>query len=250
MKQVLVVWVILSALLCGFAKQVVDKETLYQGSTIEALLAGNYDRVDTVKNIKAKGNIGLGTFDGLDGEMIVADGKIYKVAKTGVVTEEPDNSGSPFYAVTTFNADVKGSLKEVTDTAMVDLKKYMDTLRPRGDLPYAIRIKCKAKTIKVRSVGPYKQPYPLLSDAIKEQAVFEYTDISGVIAGFWMPDYLGNANAANYHLHFISDDHTKGGHVLDLTLTSAEVELDETPGYNITFAPYKTKSLLVKDTYK
>jgi acetolactate decarboxylase len=117
-------------------------------------------------------------------------------------------------------------------------------------LPYAIRIKCKAKTIKVRSVGPYKKPYPLLSDAIKEQAVFEYTDVTGTMVGFWMPDFLGNANAANYHLHFISDDRTKGGHVLDVVLTNADMELDETPGYNIIFAPYKTTPLSVKDTYK
>ncbi|MEI6519784.1 MAG: acetolactate decarboxylase [bacterium] len=248
MKHLLLIAVILSALLCGYPQQAIDKETLYQGSTIEALLAGNYDSVDIVKNIKTKGNIGLGTFERLDGEMIIIDGKIYRVAKTGAVTEEADNAGSPFYAITTFDSDVKGSLN--IDTTIIDLKKYIDGLRPRSDLPYAIRIKCKAKSIKVRSVGPYKKPYPLLSDAIKEQATFDYTDVNGTMVGFWMPDFLGNANAANYHLHFISDDRTKGGHVLDVVLTSAEVELDETPGYNITFAPYKTMPLLVKDTYK
>ncbi len=249
MKHLFLVTLLIFALLCGYSQQVIDRETLYQGSTIEALLAGNYDGVDTVKNIKVKGDTGLGTFDGLDGEMIILDGKIYKVAKSGVVTEEKDDSRSPFYAVTFFNADVKGSLK-TPETTLADLKKGLDVLRPRNDLPYSIRIKCKAKSVKVRSVGPYKKPYPLLSDAIKEQAVFEYADISGTLAGFWMPDYLGNTNAAGYHLHFISDDRTKGGHVLDLVLTSAEIELDETPGYNITFAPYKTAPLLVKDTYK
>jgi acetolactate decarboxylase len=249
MKKLFLLTFILSAMLCGYSQQTIDRETLYQGSTIEALLAGNYDSVDSVKNIKTKGDTGLGTFDGLDGEMIIVDGKIYKAAKDGVVSEQNDDTRSPFYAVTYFDVDVKGTLK-APETTLVDLKKEIDSLRPRSDLPYTIRIKCTAKSVKVRSVGPYKKPYPLLSDAIKEQAVFEYKDISGILVGFWMPDYLGNANAANYHLHFISDDRTKGGHVLDLILILGDIELDETPNYNITFAQYKTAPLVVKDSYK
>ena len=83
-----------------------DNEVLYQGSTIEALLAGNYEGVASVEKIKSQGDVGLGTFTGLDGEMIILDGVVYKAAKTGKVTVENDNVQSPFYTVTSFEADI------------------------------------------------------------------------------------------------------------------------------------------------
>ncbi len=226
-----------------------DRETIFQGATMESLLAGNYDSVATVKDIRAEGDTGLGTFTGLDGEMIVLDGKVYKVLRSGEAEVQPDDAGSPFYAVTDFDADIEKSI----DSESLDydgLKKAMDAIRPRNDLPYALRIPCTLSSLQVRSEGPYEKPYPVLQDALKEQAVFDYTDISGTLVGFWFPDFLGNANAAGYHLHFISDDLKKGGHVLALTLTDAQIRMDETPGFSIAFSPYETVPLEQETSYK
>lgn len=226
-----------------------DNETLYQGSTIEALLAGNYEGVASVEKIKSQGDVGLGTFTGLDGEMIILDGVVYKAAKTGKVTVENDNVQSPFYAVTSFEADITNKIGPCS-MELNQLRTKLDGLRKRDDLLYAIVIKVKLQSIKVRSVGPYQQPFPLLSDAIKEQNVFDYREISGRLVGFWIPAYMGNTNAAGYHLHFLSDDCQKGGHVLDLTLNEAEISMDETPVLHIEFAPYPTKPLEKPDSYK
>ena len=232
----------------AFADFQADRETLYQGSTIASLLAGNYDGVAAVEKIKSQGDVGLGTFAGLDGEMIILDGVVYKAAKTGKVTAENDKVQSPFYAVTFFEADITKKIK--TDGIKLDaLKAKLDELRKRNDLPYAIVIKGKFQSIKVRSVGPYQPPFPLLSDAIKEQNVFDYTDISGRLVGFWFPPYMGNTNAAGYHLHFLSDDCQKGGHVLGLVIKEAEICLDETPILNIEFSPYPTKPLEIPASY-
>lgn len=233
----------------AFADSQIDRETLYQGSTIEALLAGNYDGVATVAKIKSQGNIGLGTFANLDGEMIILNGVVYKVAKTGKVTVEDDKVQSPFYSVTFFDADIIKKIK--TDGIKLNsLRAELDDLRPRNDLPYAIVIKGKFKSVKLRSVGPYEPPFPLLSNAVTEQSVFDYTDISGSLVGFWFPPFMGNTNAAGYHLHFLSDDCQKGGHVLDLEMNEAEISLDETPTFNIEFSPYPTKPLEISDSYK
>ncbi len=232
-----------------FADSQIDRETLYQGSTIEALLAGNYDGVATVEKIKSQGNVGLGTFANLDGEMIILDGVVYKAAKTGKVTAENDDVQSPFYSVTFFDADIIKKIK--TDGMKLNsLKAVLDDLRPRNDLPYAIVIKGKFKSVKLRSVGPYCPPFPLLSNAVREQSEFDYTDISGSLVGFWFPPFMGNTNAAGYHLHFLSDDCQKGGHVLDLEMNEAEISLDETPTFNIEFSPYPTKPLEKPDSYK
>lgn len=250
MKKTLVMLCFILAIVSSvFASPVIDKETIYQGSTIEALLAGNYDGVATVKKIRSQGNMGLGTFTGLDGEMIVLDGKVYKAAKDGKVTVQNDNVQSPFYAVTYFNADITKKITN-TDLTLNSLKKELDQLRTRNDLPYAIIIKGKFKAVKVRSVGPYEPPFPLLSEAVKEQSVFDYSEVSGRLVGFWLPAYMGNTNAAGYHLHFLSDDSQKGGHILDLVITDAEISLDETPNFHIEFSPYPTKPLEKADSYK
>ncbi len=232
----------------GFANPATDKETIYQGSTIEALLAGNYDGVATVKKIRTQGNMGLGTFAGLDGEMIVLDGKVYKASKSGKVTVEEDSVQSPFYAVTSFEADITKKIA-APNMSLELLKQELDKLRPRNDLPYAIIIKGNFKTMKMRSAGPYQKPFPVLSDALKEQNVFDYAEVSGRLVGFWLPSYMGNTNAAGYHLHFLSDDRQKGGHVLDLVLTDAEISLDETANFHIEFSPYPTRPLEKADRY-
>ncbi|WP_346355383.1 acetolactate decarboxylase [Azotosporobacter soli] len=251
MKKIL--WLVSLVLLFSFgglasAKEI-DTAAIYQGSTIEALLAGNYSGVASVKQIKQKGDTGLGTFAGLDGEMIILDGQVYKAAKNGTVTLEGDAAQSPFYAVTQLRKngnEVK--LAEATDYAA--LKLQIDNLRSRSDLPYAVVVKGTFAALTVRSVGPYEKPYPLLSNAVKEQSVFQYKNVQGTLVGFWLPSYLGNANASGYHLHFLSDDKQKGGHVLELQMREGRLLLDEKSKLEIEFAPYQTVPLLQKDSYK
>ncbi len=222
---------------------------IYQGSTIEALLAGNYEGVASVGEILVKGDTGLGTFAGLDGEMIVLGGKVYKAAKDGSVTLQSDAAQSPFYAVSSFSGSERASLQgEGYD--YVGLKDKLDLLRKRTDLPHLIVISGKFASVKVRSAGPFSKPFPLLSAALQSQSVYEYENVSGVLVGFWLPAYLGNANASGYHLHFISDDRKRGGHLLELRLQEGEVRIEAKQGLQIEFAPYQTTPLLQSDAYK
>ncbi|AKU98047.1 Alpha-acetolactate decarboxylase [Labilithrix luteola] len=59
-------------------------------------------------------------------------------------------------------------------------------------------------------------PFPTLERATATQIEFTYTNITGTLVGFRLPAYLGTTNQTGYHLHFVSDDHTAGGHVLDV----------------------------------
>ena len=52
------------------ANPITNRETLSQVSTINALLAGVYDGILTVGELKGYGDFGIGTFEGLDGEMV------------------------------------------------------------------------------------------------------------------------------------------------------------------------------------
>lgn len=222
---------------------------IYQGSTIEALLAGNYDGVASVEDILSKGDTGLGTFAGLDGEMIVLGGKVYKAAKDGSVTVQSDAAQSPFYAVSSFKSSEKVALQG-SGYDYAELKAKLDLLRKRTDLPHLIVLSGKFAAVKVRSAGPFSRPFPLLSAALQSQSVYEYENLSGVLVGFWLPAYLGNTNASGYHLHFISDDRSKGGHLLELRLLEGDVRIEAKQGLQIEFAPYQTTPLLQSDAYK
>ena len=50
-------------------------------------------------------------------------------------------------------------------------------------------------------------------------------NVTGHIVGIWTPEMFHGVSVAGYHLHFISDDFTFGGHILDFTMLEGEVEI-------------------------
>ena len=92
---------------------------VYQFSTIGALLDGVYDGDVTVAEILRHGDFGLGTFNHLDGEMVVLDGVCYRVRADGTATRADPTDRSPFAAVTRFHADFGFDITEPTGMAAV-----------------------------------------------------------------------------------------------------------------------------------
>jgi acetolactate decarboxylase len=202
------------------------RDTLYQVSTIGSLMAGNYDGIKTAKQVSSKGDIGIGTFEGLDGEMVMVNGSIYQVKDSGAVIKVGEDIKLPFTAVTYFEADSSQDMNTIQN--LDGLKSTLDKMIVKKDIFYAIRIDGVFGKVQVRSVPKQSKPYPILSEVTKKQAVFNYEDVKGSLVGFWCPDYVGSINVPGYHLHFISDDLTKGGHLLDISFSSAKAMLDET----------------------
>ena len=83
----------------------IEHSTLFQVSTSTALVQGVYNGVVTIGELKQHGDFGLGTFDGLDGEMLAVDGRFYQVHGSGVVNEPADDLRVPFAVVTAFRAE-------------------------------------------------------------------------------------------------------------------------------------------------
>ena len=67
-----------------------NTEILYQYSTIGSLLEGVYDGEITFAELKDHGDMGLGTYNALDGEMIELDHRFYQIKSDGVVYEVDD----------------------------------------------------------------------------------------------------------------------------------------------------------------
>lgn len=208
-----------------------DRDLLYQVSTYTSLSAGGYDPVEPVGVLMGNGDLGLGTFTGLDGEMVVVEGTCYQVKSDGTVRPADPSQGVPFASVTFFSPDL--SIPGTVAGNMTELTAFLDSQLPSKDQFYAIRITGAFPYIRARSPPAQEKPYPPLADALKEQAVFEFRNVTGTAAGFYTPASAEGLGFPGYHLHFISGDRTVGGHVLDISMNGNQVQLDATPRVSV-----------------
>jgi len=215
---------LLLAVLVIFGRQARERDTLYQVSVLSGLMQGDYDGKISLNQIRRHGDFGLGTFERLDGEAIELDGIFYQVRADGAVRRLSGQVKSPFMMVTFFDSDLVFSIPGKTDYR--SLQEFIESCLPTKNIPYAVKIDGKFDYIKVRSVPAQSKPYPLFSEVAKKQSIFEFSDIEGTLVGFRMPDYMQGVNIAGYHLHFLSRDKTKGGHLLECRVAKAQARVD------------------------
>lgn len=211
-----------------------DKETVYQISLLQGLTLGDYYGSVTVAELKGKGDIGIGTFEGVNGELIMLDGEVYRATSEGTIEAAPDDETIPFANVTFFNSDEKKKINDVTD--INNLKERLDKkVESLGkNRFYFIRIDGTFKKMHARSELKQEEPYKPLAEALAtDQREFQWEDIKGTVVGLYCPEYMKDLNAVGWHFHFISDDRNVGGHVLDLCADTADVSFDYTDGFNI-----------------
>jgi len=82
-----------------------DAHRMYQISTSNALVEGVYSGAISSRDLLQHGDFGLGTFENLDGEMVIADGAIYQVHSDGSVLRRDDDFQVPFAVVSRFQAE-------------------------------------------------------------------------------------------------------------------------------------------------
>jgi acetolactate decarboxylase len=214
---------------CAGPAEKQDRETIYQVSTFNALSQGVYDGSETFQVLKDHGDIGLGTLDALDGELIGLDGRFYQMKADGSVVQVDDNATTPFAIVTYFDADSTSHITNVTSLAA-----YMTSLNnslENRNVMYVIEAQGHFDHVRVRSVPAQQKPYPVLTEAVKDQEVFDYDDVNGTIVGVWFPDYMAGVNVAGFHFHFISDDRQRGGHLLDCSSDDLLTMIDATDNF-------------------
>lgn len=206
-----------------------DKDVLFQTSMINVLSEGVYDRDVTFKDLKRHGDFGIGTFNGLDGEMVAVASEFYQIKADGKAYPVEDSMKSPFAVVTFLEPDKAVSLDKVLDYEQ--LKQYLDSMLPTRNIFYAIRVEGAFSYIKARSVPAQSTPYPPLAEALKGQTTFELHDVTGTLVGFWCPPYVEGINVPGYHFHFITSDRQNGGHLLDCETENVKIEIDYTSDF-------------------
>jgi len=186
----------------------------------------HYDGEITYEELKQHGDFGIGTFNGLDGEMIGLEGKFYQIKADGIAYPVDSLLKAPFAVVTFFEPDKSVLLNQGLDYNQ--LTQYLDNLLPTKNIFYAVKIEGVFRYIKTRSAPKQNQPYPPLVEVVKNQPTFEFHDVEGTIVGFRCPVYMEGINVPGYHLHFITGDKKAGGHLLECQIKNAKIELDYT----------------------
>lgn len=202
-----------------------SEDALVQFSLLSALATGDYADGAPLRTVLAAGDFGIGTFDRLDGEMIVLEGAMYQALVDGTVRAADVAGTTPFAAVTYFNED--GRVDNLAAATLEDLDRQLDLRLPRRNSPYAIRIDGEFRELTLRSVPAQSPPFQPLVDVVKRQATWRRRDVRGTLVGLRCPAWIGTLNVSGYHWHFLSDDRTIGGHVLGCEFQNLTLRFDE-----------------------
>jgi acetolactate decarboxylase len=200
-----------------------DPHILFQASTIGALLDGAFDGDLSFAELARHGDLGLGTLNGLDGEMIGVDGEFFRADVDGWVHPVPAEARTPFAVVTCFQPAIDGRIEEPLTHA--ELLARLDELTPAA-ASSAIRLDGSFELVRARSVPGQHPPYRPLTEVVAEQHVFDLEQMSGTMLGFRFPAYAEGIEVGGYHLHFITEDRERGGHVLDCRSSDLRVRID------------------------
>lgn len=211
-----------------------DKETVYQVALLQSLALGYFDGSITVKDLKNYGDTGIGTFEGLNGEMIVLDGVVYRANQDCKINIMGNRDTVPFSNVTFFEKDFSIKLRNVIDKD--SLESVLNTQVDKHGINsfYMVKIPGEFNEILVRSEAGQVKPYPTLVEALTvTQKEFTFQNIKGTLVGLYCPQFMSSLNSTGWHFHFISEDKKVGGHVLGLHLESGEAQFDKTDNFRM-----------------
>jgi acetolactate decarboxylase len=222
---------------------------VYQTSTMAALLDGIYDGDVTIADLLTHGDFGLGTFNHLDGEMVVLDGTCYHLHADGTATIASGEDKTPFAAVLWFRPDKTIPVTETADRAA--LTRLIDNAIPSPNLTYALRVTGRFTRVRARTVMAQRRPYPPLSEATEHEPTTSLEHVTGTLAGFRTPVYEQGISVAGYHLHYLTHDRRHGGHSLDYVLDHGQITICTASELHLSLprtAPFLSADLSPADT--
>ncbi len=219
-----------------------EHHTIFQVSTSTAVTKGLFKGCATVANLKEHGDFGIGTFEDLDGELILFEGHAYQARDGGTVEEAPDSEQTPFATITRFSPEHQVILETVESQR--HLEALLDSHRPSQNTFAGLRIDGLFDTIELRAACKAAPGEDLVA-ATAHQSEFSFENIEGTLVGFWAPLYARTLTISGYHLHFISKDRTRGGHLINVRASNLKAQLHLETDFHIAIP--ETEQFLAAD---
>ena len=207
--------------------------TLRQTGTIEALGAGDYAGRVSCAAVLRQGDFGLGTFDGLNGEMAILDGVIYQITSDGVVHQAMHGQTTPFAQTARFAGSL--DLGRVDGLDLPGLAAALTARLPDPARMCVARVDGAFAALTVRSVPAQTKPWPSLAEAVKAQRTYPLTNQQGTLIGIYTPPGIASLSPTGWHFHFLSNDRRRGGHVLALTTGPAKARGDAVDALDVLY---------------
>ena len=205
------------------------KKILTQIGTLNSLMMGDYNATITVGELLKKGDIGIGTYEGLDGEAIILNGVAYDSRADGKTYVMNENDKLPFATVSKFNnnaIEYKISFDDIDQ-----LKEMLEEKLPSKNFFYMIKMEGLFK-VRIRSCYKQDKPYQPLYKVACDQREYDFEE-EGYVIGVYCPNYVQGMNLAVWHVHFLSKDFRHGGHILKIQGNNINYKINDIDEWNV-----------------
>jgi acetolactate decarboxylase len=210
------------------------KNTLHQVGIVGAFINKVYNGTHSIADLKKLGNLGIGTFDEVHGELIAYNNKYYAILEDGVAKPADEFVKTPFAFVLDFEKTGSILLEEVS--SFENFAEQFDAHIPSKNYIYAYHFTTQARDIFYRSECAQSKPYHPLKESFADcerRFTLESAMMHGV--GFRFPDYCFTFNVPGHHIHFHEDSQPTGGHVFDFKADKIDIEVCVIENYQVHF---------------
>lgn len=199
-----------------------QRRSIYLSAPVNALVEGLYEEDTKIADLKTRGDFGIGTFNDLDGEMVLIEGKVFQLCADGSVVRVDDEIKTPFACACFFKADVDEEINK--PHTYEEFNHLLALCLPSPNMLYACRVDGFFKSVRTRSV-PKQENYRPLVEVTRDQIESTQENIKGTLVGFYNPPFISSVNVPGWHFHFISEDRTCGGHLLECEIDEGRIAL-------------------------
>ena len=193
-----------------------------QFAVLDALLAGAYESGISVAALRGLGDLGIGCCDHLGGEVIILDGEVYECTVGAPPDRMSDEQILPFVDICRF-PPAPGST--VADMDLSTFTAHVESRLASRNLFHAVRANGVFGSVRVRVTPRQHHPFRPLAEVTSGQIETVLQDVQGTLIGFWAPVIYQGITVAGLHVHFLADDRSVGGHVLDVSIRRADLKL-------------------------
>jgi len=206
----------------AFGCKTIPTNTITQVSTVKSIKENNTAPFIANCELTTFGNTGIGIMEGLKGQVIINNNKVYAINDKFLATPAFSFTELTYANIVNFNWDTQLNLS--SRKTMLEIENLIKKTVPNDDIMCALKIKGKFLNIKLTTV------------TAKNDGQIEYQDISGTIVGFRFPKYTKEISPEGFIFFFIADNKKNGGDVVDFLLQTGTIEIDLCNKLNINTA--------------